>query len=107
MNVTKNQAEIEVILPNHPVKKSGYGDTGYARLVRANGSVYLIVDEWCGGAIEGQCFREFVYQIDDSDVPAAVEAIKTNEFQEWYLGLAEWKLTTCGRRANFKILAAA
>lgn len=43
-----------------------YGNTAAARLVIRNGSLFLVIDQWCGGDMEGLCYREHAYMVPDN-----------------------------------------
>ena len=101
MNATMAE-QIEVICSNKQVKESAYGHKGTARIVRRNGKPYLIVDEWCGSNVEGFCFREFVYTLNETSVEGCRSAIENGEFQEWYRSLSGSELCSCGRRSDLK-----
>lgn len=63
-----------------------YDNTGTAaRLRLSDGRLVLVVEHWCGGAVEGSCFRDFV-----SFVPCEHEAKLAEAFA----------LTTAKARAN-------
>lgn len=64
------------IIDGAVVIAEAYDNVGYARRVRVNGKLYLLCEHWCGGNIEGQCFRDFV-----SRVPASREEELDTHFQ--------------------------
>ena len=89
-----------------------YGNRGMARVVRRDDKAYLILDSWCGGDIEGQCYREFVNILPESLVESCCDAIANarefvhpdqgmRKWEEWYMSHVN-ELTDCGRRANLK-----
>lgn len=53
-----------------------YGNAGYAKIIRHNENYSLVVDHWCGGDVEGICYREFSYDLPVDMVGAAVDAIR-------------------------------
>ena len=54
-----------------------YGNTANDKVVKntRTGKHYAVIDHWCGGDIEGTCYRPHVYELPESLVAEAVRAI--------------------------------
>lgn len=70
--------------------KGAYDNTYESRLVRLGEAHYLVIDQWCGRGIEGECYRPHVYQVPAELVDEVREAHdKPNESFEGY---SNWQI---------------
>lgn len=88
-----------------------YDMTRTARLVRRGEQTYLVMDQWCGSDVEGECYREFLYEVPDDRVSGLKRLLESdpNDYDstgrsdwDYFLTLSEWsEFRELGRKSRF------